>query len=221
MRAALALVVLVLVTACGGAGKQVATTGGQQLIKKYASAPKSPDEYLNIFQKRVDNPNEISDILKRTESSGFTIPLATTTKTAAQTVLDDFAQQKSGYMILVGHNNAGKFRFPDNSFFDLRSVNNPDATLVVISCDSYLYPSDASIGVTGELIYEIAYSTQAKFVERINAGGAPVSRSAAQDMLNEAFSAAVIERGAKRAVKLSLGIGVPGSVIGISIRGDR
>ncbi|MEV6715885.1 hypothetical protein AB0M48_28030 [Lentzea sp. NPDC051208] len=221
MRAALAVLVLVLVTACGGGGRQAVSTGGQQLIKKYASAPRSADEYHNIFGKQTENPREIEDVLRRTESSGFTIPLATRTKTAAQKVLDDFAQQESGYMILIGHNDKGMFRFPDTSSFDLRSVSNPKATLVVISCESYLYASRTSIGVPSELIYEVAYSTQAKFVARINAATPPVSRSAAQTMLDESFRAAVVERGAKKVAGATLGVGVTASVIGISIRGDR
>lgn len=216
----LLVVVLLLATAgCGGA-KTAASQGGQ-LVKRYASVAETADDYARIFGKppNAAQNGQIPDVLGQAKAGGFSVTLPSGGATAAQVLLSDFRAQRSGFVVVVGHNESGSLRFADGSELALTRLDGGGAVLVAISCDSAKHVSDASVGLPTRLTYDVAFLTERKFSEGLTA---TTSLLAARQLLDAAFLDAVRELKATRVKRVALvGSGLSVPAIGISIHENR
>lgn len=216
VRRLLVVALLLVAVGCGGG----ATTGGQ-LVKRYASVAQTADDYARIFDRppSAAQNGQIPDVLGKARAGGFAVALPSGGATAAQVLRAEFGAQRSGFVVVVGHNEGGSLRFADGSRLALADLDGGGAVLVAISCDSSRYVSGASIGLPTRLTYDVAFLTERKFSQGVTE---TTSLAAARTLLDTAFLEAVRELKAAKVRRVALtGSGVSVPAIGISIYQTR
>lgn len=192
--AALILLLLFSLAACGGTGGTAARTGLR--LEKYAAVATGAEDFRNIWGK-TPTATELDKAIKAAGQAadlGFQIPAATQAQTAAESFLANYRTSTADVVTLVGHNDNGTFRFADSSplaLSELSSAGGPPVAM--ISCNSLTYANGQAVGVPSAITFTVAYATQAKFAAKLASRESVPTVAELQAMLIESLTEAANE----------------------------